>query len=93
MAHINVPDNEWLEFRVLAMKQKRSVADYLGELVRRRSANRNASSPPSANAPVPARGRLLRRVRLDRGSGCRTRTFSVRSQSLTPAASSTDRDG
>lgn len=35
MARINVPDNEWLECRVLAMKQKRSVADYLGELVRR----------------------------------------------------------
>lgn len=34
-ARVTVSDDEWIEFRVLAMRKCRSIADYLGELVRR----------------------------------------------------------
>lgn len=33
MARINVSDKSWTEFRIEAMRAKRSVADYLGRLV------------------------------------------------------------
>ncbi|MBW3579264.1 MAG: hypothetical protein KY462_16325 [Actinobacteria bacterium] len=34
-ARVNVSDDEWIEFRTLAMRKRRSIADYLGDLVRR----------------------------------------------------------
>lgn len=34
-ARVNVSDDDWIEFRTLAMRKRRSIADYLGELVRR----------------------------------------------------------
>lgn len=33
MARVNLGEERWLEFRVLAMTKKRSMADYLGRLV------------------------------------------------------------
>lgn len=35
VARVNVGDDDWIEFRAFAMQKRRSVADYLGELVRR----------------------------------------------------------
>jgi hypothetical protein len=58
-ARINVTDAEWLEFRTLAMHRRRSLADYLGKLVRAEigHADRHSSDhavqlgPPSGGAP------------------------------------------
>jgi hypothetical protein len=33
MARVSIPDEQWLEFRALAIREKRSVAAYLGRLV------------------------------------------------------------
>lgn len=33
MARVNIPEEQWLEFRALAIREKRSVAAYLGRLV------------------------------------------------------------
>jgi len=35
MARVNITADDWLAFRTEALRQRRSVADYLGELVRR----------------------------------------------------------
>ncbi|MBA3620212.1 MAG: hypothetical protein H0W56_11605 [Acidothermales bacterium] len=35
MARVNATTDDWLAFRSAALRQGRSVADYLGELVRR----------------------------------------------------------
>ena len=35
MARVNTSDDLWQQFRALAVTKKRSVADYLGHLVRR----------------------------------------------------------
>jgi len=33
MARVSIPEEQWLEFRALAIREKRSVAAYLGRLV------------------------------------------------------------
>ncbi len=33
MARVNLPEKQWLEFRALAIREKRSEAAYLGRLV------------------------------------------------------------
>jgi hypothetical protein len=33
MARVNLSEEQWLEFRALAIREKRSVATYLGRLV------------------------------------------------------------
>ena len=35
MARVSVPDEQWLEFRALAIRSKQSVAGYLGHLVQK----------------------------------------------------------
>lgn len=35
MARVTVPEEQWLEFRALAIHKKRSVAAYLGHLVQK----------------------------------------------------------
>ena len=35
LARVTVPDEQWLEFRALAIRSKRSVAGYLGHLVQK----------------------------------------------------------
>jgi hypothetical protein len=35
MARVTISEDEWLTFRTLAMRKKRSVAAYLGHLVRK----------------------------------------------------------
>ena len=35
MARVSVPEEQWLEFRALAIRKKRSVAAYLGHLVQK----------------------------------------------------------
>lgn len=35
MARVNVSPDEWVAFRSKALREQRSVADYLGDLVRR----------------------------------------------------------
>ncbi len=69
MARVNVRYEEWLEFRLLAMTQKRSVADYLGELVRceidERKRHERTTERPSGSKEDPAASRPSRsRVRL-----------------------------
>jgi hypothetical protein len=56
MARVSIPEEQWLEFRALAVRKKRSVAAYLGHLVgneisrdRRRAALREQSAA-SANS-------------------------------------------
>ena len=56
-ARVNVTDDDWLAFRTLAMQRHRSVADYLGQLVRselgQRVVNpRRSPTPPRGSAPV-----------------------------------------
>ena len=48
-ARINVTDDEWLEFRTLAMRRRRSLADYLGALVR---AEVSGADEPGDSKPV-----------------------------------------
>ena len=35
MARVSIPQDQWLEFRALAIKKRRSVAAYLGHLVQK----------------------------------------------------------
>ena len=35
MARVSIPEEQWLEFRALAIRKKRSVAAYLGHLVKK----------------------------------------------------------
>jgi hypothetical protein len=62
MARVNVDATEWLEFRVLAMRKGRSIADYLGQFVRRelkrakRSEPRDAESVADSTRDEPPRG-------------------------------------
>ncbi len=35
MARVSIPEDQWLEFRALAIRKKRSVAAYLGHLVQK----------------------------------------------------------
>ena len=57
-ARVNVSDDEWIIFWPLAMRRRRSHADYLGELVRRElcdqpegAAVAGAQRPPLASRP------------------------------------------
>lgn len=65
-ARVNVGDDDWIEFRTLAMRQRRSIADYLGALVRRELA-RDVDAPADgarAESPERSRGASTSRVRL-----------------------------
>lgn len=63
-ARINVSDAEWVEFRTLAMRERRSLADYLAELVRTELGRHDRggldSGPSSRRAPaaVPRKNRV-----------------------------------
>lgn len=59
-ARVNVGVEDWIEFRTLAMKQHRSVATYLGDLVRQELHRQRRNKP---GAP-PGPSRLKPRVRL-----------------------------
>lgn len=61
-ARVNVSDNEWIDFRTLAMRRRRSIADYLGELVRREL--NDPPRQPAVEEPRPARRRSSAPVRL-----------------------------
>jgi hypothetical protein len=53
MARVNVSDEEWLAFRMEAIRTKRSVATYLGHLVAkelRRIDRRDTGAPSLADA-------------------------------------------
>lgn len=52
-ARVNVSDDEWIEFRTLAMRRQQSLAEYLGELVRAELADAGgtASSTPRRDRP------------------------------------------
>ena len=65
MARVNLSEQQWLEFRALAIREKRSVAAYLGRLVEKeigrmerveqRRSQREFDEPQGvqAQAPVP----------------------------------------
>lgn len=57
-ARVNVSDDDWIAFRTVAMRQRRSIADYLGELVRRELAD-PAGKPdePAPEERKPARSK------------------------------------
>ena len=72
-ARVNVSDEEWIQFRTLAMRRQQSLAEYLGELVRAELADAGgtASSPPRrsprsarATTRAPARRPSSTSVRL-----------------------------
>jgi hypothetical protein len=60
MARVNLSEEQWLEFRALAIREKRSVAAYLGRLVEkeigrmarveRRRSQREVHAPSDAHA-------------------------------------------
>lgn len=62
MARVSIPEEQWLEFRALAIKKKRSVAAYLGHLVQKeigrdgrveqRRALRQVQEPPEPEDEV-----------------------------------------
>ena len=52
-ARVNVTDDDWVAFRMLAMQQHQSVADYLGELVRSELGQRVGK--PRRSPPAPPR--------------------------------------
>jgi hypothetical protein len=64
MARVNLSEEQWLEFRALAIREKRSVAAYLGRLVEKeigrmarveqRRSQREIDEPKDAQVPVPA---------------------------------------
>ena len=63
MARVNLSEEQWLEFRALAIREKRSVAAYLGRLVEKeigrmerveqRRSQREFHEPQGAQAQVP----------------------------------------
>lgn len=57
VARVNVSDDEWIEFRTLEMRERRSIADYLGELVRRElgGSKEPAKQSPSEKPERPRR--------------------------------------
>ena len=64
-ARINVTDSEWLAFRTRAMYEGRSVADYLGLLVRAElGEERTTRSPRSEPLPSGGPSSPRRRTRL-----------------------------
>lgn len=63
-ARVNIGDEHWRQFRILAIESDRSVAEYLGQLVRdelRRSRRRRRAAEhvdvPSEGSPPESRGR------------------------------------
>ena len=64
MARVNVSEEQWLEFRALAIREKRSVAAYLGRLVEKeigrmarveqRRSQRAIDEPMDAQVPALA---------------------------------------
>jgi len=63
MARVNLSEEQWLEFRALAIREKRSVATYLGRLVEKeigrmarveqRRSQREIDEPKGAQVPAP----------------------------------------
>ena len=64
MARVTIPEEQWLEFRALAIREKRSVAAYLGRLVEmeigrmarieQRRSQREIDEPKDAQVSAPA---------------------------------------
>ena len=64
MARVNLSEEQWLEFRALAIREKRSVAAYLGRLVEKeiarmarveqRRSQREIDEPNGARVPALA---------------------------------------
>lgn len=50
-ARINVDDGSWRAFRILALEADRSLADYLGQLVREELRRAKRRAPASTNQP------------------------------------------
>lgn len=69
-ARVNVDDEQWLRFRVLALEADRSIADYLGQLVRaelrrsKRRERRQTTVEDTKPAPAKTRTRESRSMRL-----------------------------
>lgn len=63
-ARVNVSHEDWLAFRTLAMQQYRSVADYMGELVRIELGKSPRKVRPRATEPVPTTAKRSAPVRL-----------------------------
>jgi hypothetical protein len=66
-ARVNVSDEDWIQFRLLAMRRRLSLAEYLGELVRGELAG--PPPPPERREAAPdgkasATRRPARSVRL-----------------------------
>lgn len=54
MARVNVSEEEWLAFRVLVLESRQSIADRLGDLVRRELESPPGRTPSSDAPPVDA---------------------------------------
>lgn len=64
MARVNLSEEQWLEFRALAIREKRSVAAYFGRLVEKeigriarveqRRSQREIDEAKDAQVPAPA---------------------------------------
>lgn len=62
-ARVNVSDEDWIQFRMLAMRRRQSLAEYLGELVRGELAG-PPPPRPATNGTASATRRPARPVRL-----------------------------
>lgn len=51
-ARVNVDDETWVAFRVLAVRQGRSIADYLGELVKVELVEHDDRRGPTSRPPM-----------------------------------------
>ena len=55
MARVSIPEEQWLEFRALALRKKRSVAAYLGHLVQNEIGRDGRAGRRRAARQVPRR--------------------------------------
>lgn len=77
-ARVNIDDRDWIRFRIRALEEDRSIADYLGDLVRAelsgrgdpiesvgdRTSAEDATSPSAMLEASPMRAGKARRVRV-----------------------------
>lgn len=73
-ARVNIDDRDWIRFRIRAMRRQRSIADYLGDLVRAELATRDAveadgAASEDAHAASAPRARSGRHIRVNDRTG------------------------
>lgn len=82
-ARVNIDDRDWIRFRIRAMRHHRSIADYLGDLVRTELATRDTTEsdePVNDDAnppPAPTQDRTGNKAASKTARGERIRLSDV----------------